>query len=396
MLIMFCTMLPLVCMAQNRSAKGVVINDDEEPMSGVTVKAVHSDVSVVTDKNGRFELSVPSHVKYIEASLEGFVTTRAEFDGSYVVFVMKVDKQFAKAKAKAAEEAQRAAEQAAAAKAKAEQEAKRVAEQEAIAKAKAEEDAKRAAEEVEEKARRVAEQEAIEKAKAEEEARRAAERAAITKAKAAEKAKRAAEKEALKKVKAEKARERAERNREIYGEHLSGYGSMVEITYANGLTPSSNNVGLNYIGGYRFNNYFFVGLGAGVRVPFALELNKLVLPEIGTILPNDGLGFPLFAHFRANFINGRVSPFFALSAGVHLWTPQRMKFTLLETSYSNIDMFVNPQIGVNYRLTKELGVYLSVGYNGYTNRKCTEKTVYNATFNNVIQSELDVHIGVTF
>ena len=80
-------MFALAGMAQNlRTVKGAVMNENDEPMSGVVVKAVNSDVEAITDKSGRFELKVDSYIKYIEASFENYITARAEVDGSYIIF----------------------------------------------------------------------------------------------------------------------------------------------------------------------------------------------------------------------------------------------------------------------------------------------------------------------
>ena len=391
LLIMFCAMFSLTGMAQSiRTIKGAVMNEKEEPMSGVTIKAVNSDAETVTDKNGRFELKIDSYIKYVEASYENYITAKAEIDGSYIVFNLKLDKQLvkAKAKAKAEAEAKRAAEQAAAEKAKAEAESKRAAEQAAAEKAKAEAEAKRAAEKAaaekakaEAEAKRAAEKAAAEKAKAEAEAKRAAEKAAAEKAKAEAEAKRAAEKAILK----------AERKAK-YSEHVRGYNSVV---YASLF--SSQSVGVNYIGGYKFNNYLFVGAGVGAEMP----LNSYIW--LTYKFDNDsyvtkGVTFPVFAHIRANFLNSRCSPFFAFSAGARLMIPQILSIGVNPDSYeyNYISAFINPQLGVNFRVTPKTSVFLSVGANGYTEEEITIINSYQALCKPSFGLGLDFHFGVTF
>ena len=319
LLIMFCAMFSLTGMAQSiRTIKGAVMNEKEEPMSGVTIKAVNSDAETVTDKNGRFELKIDSYIKYVEASYENYITAKAEIDGSYIVFNLKLDKQLVKAKAKA---------------------------------------------------------------KAEAEAKRAAEKAAAEKAKAEAEAKRAAEKAILK----------AERKAK-YSEHVRGYNSVV---YASLF--SSQSVGVNYIGGYKFNNYLFVGAGVGAEMP----LNSYIW--LTYKFDNDsyvtkGVTFPVFAHIRANFLNSRCSPFFAFSAGARLMIPQILSIGVNPDSYeyNYISAFINPQLGVNFRVTPKTSVFLSVGANGYTEEEITIINSYQALCKPSFGLGLDFHFGVTF
>ena len=171
-------------MAQNRIVKGVVFDADGLPLAGVTVSDENSTTSTQSLEGGQFEMSVSPYIKYVVATAEGYLTARAEIDGSYLVITLKVDKKYKENKLKAEKEARLTAEKEALAKAKAEEEARLVAEKEALAKAKAKEEARIAAE-----------KEALAKAKAKQEARIAAEKEAKAKAKAEEKARLAAEKE---------------------------------------------------------------------------------------------------------------------------------------------------------------------------------------------------------
>ena len=188
-LIMFCAILSIAGMAQNtRTVKGMVMTTDEEPLSGVTIRVLGSNSSVESSHDGRFEIEAPTHAKEIEALKDGYFNSRAEIDGTYIVFKLKFDKKGAKNKA-------------------AEVSAKREAELEArlVALENAERQSTVSEEELEEKIR--AEVEAEIRAKLEEEARIKAEMEAKIRAELEAKAK--AEAEA--KIKAEtEARLKAE------------------------------------------------------------------------------------------------------------------------------------------------------------------------------------------
>ena len=370
---MFCAMFTFVGMAQStRTVKGVVLNENEEPMSGVVVKAANSNAETVTDSDGRFELKVGSFVRYVEASYENYITANAEIEGFYIIFNMKVDKQLLKEKAKAEADAKaaeaetkRAVEQAAAEQAKAEAEAKRAAEKAAAEKARAEAEA----------VKRAAEKAAAEKAKAEAEAKRAAEKAAAEKAKAEAEAKRAAEQALI------KAR---------ISEHISGYNSILDASLF-----GIQSIGVNYIGGYRFNNYLFAGAGVGVEMPLG---SNCITYQGTSAYVTRGVSFPVFAHVRANFLNRRWSPFFALSAGARFSTPGKISLDYCseEFAYSLMSAFFNPQLGVNYRVTTKTSVYFSAGASGYAKDEWSFINRYQIHCRQFFWCEFDLHLGVTF
>ena len=73
----------------------------------------------------------------------------------------------------------------------------------------------------------------------------------------------------------------------------SGYKGIVETGY--GYVDSYDRFFLNFINSYQFNPYFSLGLGVGYRY----------------IKTNDHI-FPIFADFRVNFIDNKVSPYLSL------------------------------------------------------------------------------------
>lgn len=80
----------------NRVVRGVVFDDTRKPMEGVTVVADMSGETTVTLRDGTFQISIPQFSKKITASLDGFISHSLEVDGSYLVFTLKVDKDYEK------------------------------------------------------------------------------------------------------------------------------------------------------------------------------------------------------------------------------------------------------------------------------------------------------------
>ena len=169
---------------------------------------------------------------------------------------------------------------------------------------------------------------------------------------------------------------------------------MTDMAFMQGdrlhFTPA---FGADYIGGYRFNNYLFVGAGVGAEIPFG----RYILFDHVSL--TRGTTFPVFAHVRANFLNRRCSPFFALSAGARFMIPQEISISMnpdVYYKYNYISAFVNPQLGVNFRVTPKTSIYLSVGVNGYTEEELSAINYYQVLCKPRYFLGFDLHLGVTF
>ena len=190
--------------------------------------------------------------------------------------------------------------------------------------------------------------------------------------------------------------------RESYAKHQSGFGSMVDISGVLGMIGKPRvSAGVNYIAGYRFNNQLFLGGGAGVMFnshsgPYDLRTLDGAKCAPGGSLNTCLVSVPVFAYFRTNFINRRLSPFFALSAGGNLTAKQTVRLNFGDVKQSVNKAFLNPQIGVNVRAETNYSVYLAVGYYGFITPYCSEYTGYNATMRYGAGYGFDFHFGFTF
>ena len=205
---------------------------------------------------------------------------------------------------------------------------------------------------------------------------------------AREKERQAAEKAAAEEAKRELKAQIAEECKT----HTSGFASVADFSFAIG---DEMYAGVEYIAGYRINNHYFVGLGVGADLGFGIENSTLRLGEYGKLSRGDYY-FPAFAHFRANIINGRFSPYAALSAGVNIGMPQTLFLDLVETKYNTLGAFINPQVGVSYRLTPKFGIFAAVGLNCFTAPECIENTGYSATIRQTFNYNININLGVIF
>lgn len=321
-------------MAQStRLVKGVVLDSDNNPLLGATVSDAYN--SIVVDKTGKFELSVDMNTRYIKACLVGYEEQTMEIDGSFLIFNLNIDKKYASERAKA--------------------------EKEAANKAKLEEQQRLEAE-------KQAAKEAESKAKVEEKARLAS----LSK------------------------EERKSELKALFAKRHSGYGSIVDISYLYSKISNGNDDGINisYIGGYRFNNHIFLGLGVGATM--SLNDDVKLLKGEGSALPRGKFNFPAYIHFRYNILNRRCTPFFAVSAGGYYALQRSIQLELKEYQYGGFGILANPQIGVSYRLTPKSSINFAIGFNLYTSSYCETNNGLTPTMSNNLCYALDAHIGFTF
>ncbi|MDY4572899.1 MAG: hypothetical protein SO437_07235 [Candidatus Cryptobacteroides sp.] len=296
-------LLSIAVSAQNRVVRGVVFDASHIPFKGVLISVSGYDISTVSKDDGTFELTVPTYCRSVTASKEGFLSSSLEIDGSYLVFTMKLDKDWEK-------------EQAAKVAAK----AKHVADSTAAVQAAQKAAAAKAAEE--EAARIAAEKDAAKKAAKEEAERIAAEKAVAKKA-----------------VADSIAREKKAEKKALINQYNSKYknrGLINSIDFAYGYQLKQGDVVftdrgwrkygdqipliLTYSIGYRINYLFAVSAGAGV------------LYDVRNIsIKNDSFASGYYPDFKLKQIDvpvfvkadlfmarGKVQPLLSVSGGLYV------------------------------------------------------------------------------
>lgn len=187
-----------------------------------------------------------------------------------------------------------------------------------------------------------------------------------------------------------------------------GYEQSIDVAYTYFFNSSSSmGIDLNYIGGWRFNRMFYVGLGTGLylniydngeRNPHSTSpfYRNLELPVVN---------IPLYAHGKVYFTQKRCMPFVGLSIGGTFSTPIKGEalyyvdvdnFYFLPFSYGTCRFLLNPTMGVDYRINADMDIYLSLGYRGMTQPEVTNLTPYSISVGQTFVGAIDLHIGFTF
>ena len=145
------------------------------------------------------------------------------------------------------------------------------------------------------------------------------------------------------------------------------YEQSIEFTAATDFEDKGGDrsiYGLEYIGGVRFSNLFFLGAGIGINFhSFSDDLDLSYHGAYGYYCPDapeNLVSVPLYLHTRLYFTHTRCQPFFALSVGGQITGLKTAKG--YDDAYYNPSCFMlSPQLGVNYQLNDKTCMYLTVG-----------------------------------
>lgn len=186
-------------------------------------------------------------------------------------------------------------------------------------------------------------------------------------------------------------------------EFKKGYQQEVSFAYSymegSGEYIPLHQLNFNYIGGYRFNHFFYAGIGTGLD--FAANYNfKPLLIESSNYnvadsryykkgdkisyydtyrnrLPIQKVSIPLYVHLRTYFMKTKWSPFIAFSAGVRFsvpkkadihehvyksWTDGDIGNYIRTEKYGATTGMFELMPGVNYQHSKDLSFNFQFGY----------------------------------
>ncbi|MBR0339032.1 MAG: hypothetical protein IIX40_02435 [Alistipes sp.] len=194
-----------------------------------------------------------------------------------------------------------------------------------------------------------------------------------------------------------------------------------------------NQINLNYIGGYRFNHHFFVGIGTGLDFAASMNFKPLVLSDLygefadadhckvgdrvydhyneclyGGCLPIQKVSIPLYVHLRAYFTKTKWSPFLAFSAGMRIsaskkmdihesnrkswdWRERRIGDYICTEKYGAVTAMFEVMPGINYQFSKNLGFNFQFGY-----ATRSGKNYFDGFLNNDWYHGFTMRFGVVF
>jgi hypothetical protein len=141
-------------------------------------------------------------------------------------------------------------------------------------------------------------------------------------------------------------------SKRAFNSKKSGYINITELHYG----TETEVFGIYNINAFLINPYFSLGLGIG----YNLDVQQL----------------PVFADLRVNFLDRKITPFFALDAGY--------TFSTAGNSYYKGGLLIEPNLGSKFFVSNKTALMLSLGYRlqnwTYRNNTYTSTNNYYNTF----------------
>lgn len=196
--------------------------------------------------------------------------------------------------------------------------------------------------------------------------------------------------------------------------NISGYnGGSDQITVA----PS---IGVEYVGGKRFNNTLFIGFGTGLV--FNTYRNGHLCPDwynypsYNLALGLKGVSFPLYANMKVYLSKTACQPYISLSTGFRFSGKKTFEFDTYDlVSYSTQQKYVNsnhilrygttqyfitPGFGLDFRLKSGAALSVQAAFYTITAPIMLRPDVYSSRVNidvkHIMRAGYHIQIGVTF
>lgn len=139
---------------------------------------------------------------------------------------------------------------------------------------------------------------------------------------------------------------------------------------------------VSYVGGYRAGEALFIGLGVGASYTtgsnfpqvensfgeYGFYINHHTIDDPAVALPTPKLSLPVFLQMRAFITDSTIRPFFTLSLGTRISGKHTIGIyedTFSEQinifEYKTLGLFAEPMFGVNFNLSRKLGLNISAG-----------------------------------
>jgi hypothetical protein len=137
----------------------------------------------------------------------------------------------------------------------------------------------------------------------------------------------------------------------------------------------------SYIGGMRFNDYFFAGVGAGLDIGVSNTYKPKVMAwkydesyqvmydgSFENDMPMQSIAIPLFVNLKGYFTKTRVAPYLSFSAGARLSTGKKLMVYDAYGNYENqirygaFKPFIEVAAGINYRKSADRNYTFQFGY----------------------------------
>lgn len=169
-------------------------------------------------------------------------------------------------------------------------------------------------------------------------------------------------------------------------EAMRGFQQQASMGWWLTMNRAHSALRFSYIGGMRFNDYFFAGIGAGLDIgvshTYKPKVRAINYGDYGVyegmydgsgafleeIMPMQSIAIPLFVNLKGYFTKTRVAPYLSFSAGARLSTGKKL---MIYDEYGNYEdqlrygafkPFFEVAAGINYRKSADRNYTFQFGY----------------------------------
>lgn len=170
-----------------------------------------------------------------------------------------------------------------------------------------------------------------------------------------------------------------------------GYESSVRINEC--AVSRRPGIGVEYIGGYRFNPFIFLGAGVGIRYHFLDDEPEGDNLSVGI----KEISIPVYLHLKTYFSKKRrCIPFFAMSLGYRTAPKKVLHLPAGDVKYNTGGLLINPELGLNIRLTLKTSLYFGLGLDGEAVPQLSDYDISSVSINYGTKGGCNVFLGFTF
>ena len=173
--------------------------------------------------------------------------------------------------------------------------------------------------------------------------------------------------------------------------NIMGYQSIVQAdTDINFGTDETLYVGVDYIGGYRFNRALYLGLGLGFNAAVLYQFTDSLILFDGKEYPLGKYKLPIYLYAREYLgKNSKVQPFFGQAVGLNINIPVN-KYVTVNRAINMCRLFGELEFGINISLKNQKSLFFSVSCPVF----CTPKYVATSETTGSIVNK--ANIGLSF
>lgn len=173
-----------------------------------------------------------------------------------------------------------------------------------------------------------------------------------------------------------------------------GFRQMAE------LNLGTINLGVDYVAGYKFNQYFFLGAGFGLEAIYDSHMSCSLVDKNKIAYKHTAFNFPIYVNAKGYFTKTRVQPYLDLSLGGHFGDARGLAGVLFDFG-PGINVYINEKLAFYAVIKGAIITQTAYRLEDHWHYNLQHQRVYDYTSVEYLESSrpeisMQVHIGLEF